>query len=81
MFEKILLPLDGSELAETAIPYVRDLAGQLGGRGLSAACLSAGTSSLSPYASNLSEQHGGQPPERDQGNLAAGTRSRRSRLK
>jgi nucleotide-binding universal stress UspA family protein len=29
MFEKILLPLDGSELAETAIPYVRDLAGQL----------------------------------------------------
>jgi nucleotide-binding universal stress UspA family protein len=30
MFEKILLPLDGSELAEQAIPYVRDLAGQLG---------------------------------------------------
>jgi len=30
MFEKILLPLDGSELAEKAIPYVRDLAGQLG---------------------------------------------------
>jgi nucleotide-binding universal stress UspA family protein len=29
MFERILLPLDGSELAETAIPYVRDLAGQL----------------------------------------------------
>ena len=29
MFEKILLPLDGSELAETAIPYVWDLAGQL----------------------------------------------------
>jgi nucleotide-binding universal stress UspA family protein len=29
MFEKILLPLDGSELAEVAIPYVRDLAGQL----------------------------------------------------
>jgi nucleotide-binding universal stress UspA family protein len=29
MFEKILLPLDGSELAETAIPYVRDLAVQL----------------------------------------------------
>ncbi len=29
MFEKILLPLDGSELAETAIPYVRDLASQL----------------------------------------------------
>ena len=29
MFEKILLPLDGSELAETAIPYVRNLAGQL----------------------------------------------------
>ena len=28
MFEKILLPLDGSELAEAAIPYVRDLAGQ-----------------------------------------------------
>jgi nucleotide-binding universal stress UspA family protein len=29
MFEKILLPLDGSELAEAAIPYVHDLAGQL----------------------------------------------------
>jgi nucleotide-binding universal stress UspA family protein len=29
MFEKLLLPLDGSELAETAIPYVRDLAVQL----------------------------------------------------
>jgi nucleotide-binding universal stress UspA family protein len=29
VFEKILLPLDGSELAEVAIPYVRDLAGQL----------------------------------------------------
>jgi nucleotide-binding universal stress UspA family protein len=29
MFEKILLPLDGSELAEQAIPYVRELAGQL----------------------------------------------------
>jgi nucleotide-binding universal stress UspA family protein len=29
MLERILLPLDGSELAETAIPYVRDLAGQL----------------------------------------------------
>lgn len=29
MFEKILLPLDGSELAESAVPYVRDLAGQL----------------------------------------------------
>jgi nucleotide-binding universal stress UspA family protein len=29
MFEKILLPLDGSELAEAAIPYVKDLAGQL----------------------------------------------------
>ena len=30
MFDKILVPLDGSELAETAIPYVRNLAGQLG---------------------------------------------------
>jgi|WetSurMetagenome_2_1015567.scaffolds.fasta_scaffold262571_1 nucleotide-binding universal stress UspA family protein len=30
MFEKILVPLDGSELAETAIPYVRDLSSQLG---------------------------------------------------
>ena len=29
MFERILLPLDGSGLAEQAIPYVRDLAGQL----------------------------------------------------
>jgi nucleotide-binding universal stress UspA family protein len=30
MLERILLPLDGSELAERAIPYVRDLAGQSG---------------------------------------------------
>lgn len=30
MFEKILLPLDGSELAETSIPYVRNLLGQIG---------------------------------------------------
>ncbi len=29
MFERILLPLDGSELAESALPYVCDLAGQL----------------------------------------------------
>lgn len=29
MFEKILVPLDGSELAETAIPYVRDLSSQI----------------------------------------------------
>jgi len=29
MFERLLVPLDGSELAETAIPYARDLAGQL----------------------------------------------------
>jgi nucleotide-binding universal stress UspA family protein len=29
MFGKILLPLDGSELAENAIPYIRDLSGQL----------------------------------------------------
>jgi nucleotide-binding universal stress UspA family protein len=30
MFEKILLPLDGSEIAESAIPYVRELAARLG---------------------------------------------------
>jgi nucleotide-binding universal stress UspA family protein len=30
MFEKILLTLDGSELAEAGIHYVRDLAGQIG---------------------------------------------------
>jgi nucleotide-binding universal stress UspA family protein len=30
MFEKILLLLDGSELAEAAVPYTRDLASQLG---------------------------------------------------
>ena len=29
MFERILLPMDGSELAEQAVPYVRDLASQL----------------------------------------------------
>jgi nucleotide-binding universal stress UspA family protein len=30
MFDKILLPLDGSQMAEAAIPYVRDLAARLG---------------------------------------------------
>ncbi|MDP2916899.1 MAG: universal stress protein [Dehalococcoidia bacterium] len=30
MFEKMLLPLDGSELAETAIPFAEMLAGKLG---------------------------------------------------
>ncbi|MGP8079696.1 MAG: universal stress protein [Dehalococcoidales bacterium] len=30
MFEKILLPLDGSELSELTIPYVEELAGKLG---------------------------------------------------
>ena len=30
MFNKILLPLDGSQLAEAAVPYVRNLADQLG---------------------------------------------------
>lgn len=30
MFERILLPLDGSELAETAIPYAEELASRLG---------------------------------------------------
>ena len=30
MFEKILLPLDGSELAEAALPYGEELAGTLG---------------------------------------------------
>ena len=33
MFNRILLPLDGSELAEAAVPYVRDLAGQLEAQG------------------------------------------------
>ena len=30
MFEKILLPLDGSELSELTIPYAEELAGKLG---------------------------------------------------
>jgi len=30
MFERIMLPLDGSELAEIAIPYAKELAGSLG---------------------------------------------------
>jgi nucleotide-binding universal stress UspA family protein len=30
MFEKILIPLDGSELAEVVIPYARELAGRMG---------------------------------------------------
>src|SRR5512137_1333336 len=29
MFERILLPLDGSELSEMALPYVEELAGKL----------------------------------------------------
>ena len=30
MFEKILVPLDGSKLAEVALPYAEELAGRLG---------------------------------------------------
>ena len=30
MYEKILFPLDGSELAEVALPYAEELAGRLG---------------------------------------------------
>ena len=30
MYERILVPLDGSELAEAALPYAEELAGQLG---------------------------------------------------
>jgi nucleotide-binding universal stress UspA family protein len=32
MFEKILVPLDGSELAEVALPYAEELAGRLGSK-------------------------------------------------
>ena len=31
MYEKILVPLDGSELAEVALPYVEELAARLSG--------------------------------------------------
>jgi nucleotide-binding universal stress UspA family protein len=30
MYERILGPLDGSQLAETALPYAEELAGRLG---------------------------------------------------
>ena len=30
MYEKILVPLDGSEVAEIALPYAEELAGRLG---------------------------------------------------
>ena len=30
MFEKILIPLDGSQLAEVALPYAEELSGRLG---------------------------------------------------
>ena len=33
MYEKILVPLDGSELAEVALPYAEELAGRLGSEG------------------------------------------------
>lgn len=32
MYERILVPLDGSELAEVALPYAEELAGRLGSR-------------------------------------------------
>ena len=32
MYDKILVPLDGSELAETALPYAEELAGRLDSR-------------------------------------------------
>ena len=34
MYEKILVPLDGSELAEVALPYAEELAGRLGSEGI-----------------------------------------------
>jgi nucleotide-binding universal stress UspA family protein len=33
MYDKILVPLDGSELAEVALPYAEELAGRLGSEG------------------------------------------------
>ena len=30
MFERILIPLDGTEMGEVAIPYVEELAGKFG---------------------------------------------------
>ena len=30
MYERVLVPLDGSELAETVLPYVEELARKLG---------------------------------------------------
>jgi len=45
MYEKILVPLDGSELAEVALPYAEELAGRLGSEMILTTILSPGTGS------------------------------------
>ena len=42
MFERILLPLDGSEVAEMALPYAEEIAGSLGSEAGVVACARAG---------------------------------------
>ena len=45
MYEKILVPLDGSELAEVALPYAEELAARLGSQMILMTVLSPGTGS------------------------------------
>jgi nucleotide-binding universal stress UspA family protein len=45
MYEKILVPLDGSELAEVALPYAEELAGRLGSEIILITVLLPGTGS------------------------------------
>jgi nucleotide-binding universal stress UspA family protein len=45
MYEKILVPLDGSELAEVALPYAEELAGRLGSEMILITVLLPGTGS------------------------------------
>jgi len=53
MFEKLLLTLDGSELAEACHPLRKGPGRTIRGGGLPASRLPAGTSRLPPHASNL----------------------------
>jgi len=52
MYEKILVPLDGSELAEVALPYAEELAGRLGSQ-VTLLCVSESDQVLPHYQCDI----------------------------
>ena len=52
MYEKILVPLDGSELAEVALPYAEELAGRLGSQ-ITLLCVSESDRVLPHYECDI----------------------------